>query len=94
MSESGVIQLDILEDKINKAITLITQLENEKNALVEANKELKGKIETLYITNEELNKEVESLRNKQVSDTAYAKTREEIKTKIAEILAKLEKLDI
>lgn len=94
MAGAGIINLDMLEEKINKAADRIARLKEEKTALEQQNKELKGKIDSLYIKNEELTKEVEILKREKGSSKEFDKTREEIKGKVEEMLAKLEQLDV
>ncbi len=93
-SGPGTINLDVLEDKINKAAERIAALKLEKLALEAMNKELKEKIDSLYIKNEELTKQIEILKRDKGKTTEFEKTREEINGKVEEMLAKLEQLDI
>ena len=94
MPGTGIINLDMLEVKITKAAEHIGRLKEEKIKLEQVNKELKEKIESLYIRNEELQKELEVLRSDKQQTGDFDKTREEIKEKIEEMLAKLDELDI
>jgi uncharacterized coiled-coil DUF342 family protein len=94
MAGAGTINLDALEDKINKAAERIAVLKEEKLALEGINKELKEKIDSLYIKNEDLTKQIESLKREKGKATEFEKTREEINGKVEEMLAKLEQLDI
>jgi chromosome segregation ATPase len=90
---SGKSGLVILEEKITKAADLIAKLRAEKIKAEDANKVLKGKIESLYIKNEELAKKLQDLKKAKDTRSKLDKTREEIKNKIEEMLVKLEKLD-
>jgi chromosome segregation ATPase len=72
----------------------IARLKEEKIKLEQANKELKEKIDLLYISNEELTRELEILRTDKQGAGDFDKTREEIKGKVEEMLAKLDQLDI
>lgn len=91
---SALAGLDTLEEKIKKTAELIARLKKEKGKAEELNKELKERSETLYIKNEELTKEIENLKMKEAKGSDFDKTREEIKRKIEEMLAKMEELDI
>lgn len=93
MAGTGIINLDLLEEKITKAAGHIARLKEEKSALEENNKELKGKIDLLYIRNEELTRELEILRTEKQKTGDFDKTREEIKGRIEEMLAKLDQLE-
>lgn len=90
MGVTGIAGLDALEKKITKAADLINRLRREKNETEVANKELNKKIDSLYIKNEELNKELKALKKGTKRDKSFDKTREELKKKIEEMLAKLE----
>jgi chromosome segregation ATPase len=94
MAGTGTINLDALEEKITKAAEHIARLKDEKSSLEAVNKELKEKIDSLYIKNEELTRELEILRTDTVRTRDFDKTREEIKGKVDEMLAKLDQLDI
>jgi predicted nuclease with TOPRIM domain len=94
MAGAGTINLDALEEKITKAAEHIARLKDEKSRLESLNKELKEKIDSLYIRNEELTRELEILRTDTVRTRDFDKTREEIKGKVDEMLAKLDQLDI
>jgi FtsZ-binding cell division protein ZapB len=94
MPGSGIINLDLLEEKITKAADHIARLKEEKLRLEQSNKELKDKIDSLYIRNEELARELEILRTDKQKTGDFDKTREEIKGKVEEMLAKLDQLDI
>lgn len=94
MAGSGIINLDLLEEKITKAAEHIARLRDEKIRLEEINKELKEKIDSLYIKNEELTKELQILRTDKQRTGDFDKTREEIKGKVEEMLARLDELDI
>jgi chromosome segregation ATPase len=94
MAGTTGINLDLLEEKINKAADHIARLKEEKIKLEQANKELKAKVDSLYISNEELARELEILRTEKKRTGDFDKTREEIKEKVEEMLAKLDDLDI
>jgi len=94
MAGSGIINLDMLEEKITKAAEHIARLRDEKIRLEEINKELKEKMDSLYIKNEELTRELEILRTDKQRTGDFDKTREEIKGKVEEMLARLDELDI
>jgi septation ring formation regulator EzrA len=94
MTKLDIADLGLLEEKINKAANLIERLRGEKNSAEEANKELKAKIEALYIKNEELERQIKDLRKTQTVSKHTDKSREEIKNKIEEMLAKLEGLEL
>jgi len=94
MAGSTIINLDALEEKITKAAEHIARLREEKIKLEQSNKELKEKIESLYIKNEDLIRELEILRTDKRKTGDFDKTREEIKGKVEEMLAKLDHLDI
>jgi predicted nuclease with TOPRIM domain len=94
MAGTGMINLDLLEEKVTKAAEHIARLKEEKLKLEESNKELKGRIDSLYIRNEELAKELEVLRTEKQKTGDFDNTREEIKGKVEEMLAKLDSLDI
>ncbi|MDD4858158.1 MAG: cell division protein ZapB [Candidatus Krumholzibacteria bacterium] len=94
MAGSGIINLDMLEEKITKAAEHIARLKEENSRLERINKELKEKFDSLYIKNEELTRELEILRTEGQQRGDFDKTREEIKGKVEEMLAKLDQLDI
>jgi len=94
MASTGIVNLDMLEEKINKAAEHIVRLKEEKIKLDQSNKELKEKIDLLYISNEELTRELEILRTDKQGTGDFDKTREEIKGKVEEMLARLDQLDI
>jgi len=94
MAGTGMINLDLLEEKITKTAEHIARLKEEKLKLEESNKELKGRIDSLYIRNEELAQELEVLRTEKQKTGDFDNTREEIKGKVEEMLAKLDSLDI
>jgi hypothetical protein len=94
MPGTQLTSLDVLEKKITKAAKMIETLKREKNATDAANKELKEKIESLYITNEELTKQLEAFRKKQEKQSDFEEKREEITSKIEEMLVKLEGIDL
>ena len=86
--------LTVLEEKINKAAEMIATLRREKNEVEEANKKLKEKIESLYISNEELIKQLKTFKKQKEKQSDFDEKREEIKNKIEEMLVKLEGLDL
>jgi len=94
MAGTGTINLDMLEEKITKAAEHISRLKEEKTKLEQINKELKEKIDSLYITNGDLTRELEILRTEKQKTGDFDQTREEIKGKVEEMLAKLDQLDI
>jgi len=94
MAGTGTINLDMLEEKITKAAEHITRLKEERSRLELINKELKEKIDSLYISNGDLTKELEILRTEKKKTGDFDQTREEIKGKVEEMLAKLDQLDI
>ncbi|HUV37886.1 MAG TPA: hypothetical protein VMX58_13205 [Patescibacteria group bacterium] len=94
MAGTELSSLNVLEEKINKAAEMIAALRREKNEVEQTNKELKGKIESLYISNEELISQLEALKTQQEKQTDFETKREEIKNKIEEMLVKLEGLDL
>jgi chromosome segregation ATPase len=94
MAGTGIINLDALEEKITKAAEHISRLKEEKLRLEQVNKELKEKIDSLYIMNGDLTRELEILRTEKKMTGDFDQTREEIKGKVEEMLAKLDQLDI
>ena len=94
MAKAGLAGLELLEEKITKAADLIERLKREKNEMAEGNKELKEKIDSLYISNEELTRELETLKKSKDSKKDFDKTREEIKDKIEEMLVKFDGLEV
>ena len=94
MAGTGIINLDMLEEKITKAAEHISRLKEEKLRLEESNKELKEKMDSLYIVNSDLKRELEILRSEKKSAGDFDQTREEIKGKVEEMLAKLDQLEI
>jgi len=94
MAGTGTINLDMLEEKITKAAEHISRLKEEKTKLEQINKELKEKIDSLYISNGDLTRELEILRTEKKKTGDFDQTREEIKGKVEEMLAKLDQLDI
>jgi len=94
MAGTGTINLDMLEEKITKAAEHISRLKEERTKLEQINKELKEKIDSLYISNGDLTRELEILRTEKKKTGDFDQTREEIKGKVEEMLAKLDQLDI
>jgi chromosome segregation ATPase len=94
MAGTGIINLDMLEEKITKAAEHISRLKEERMRLEATNKELKEKIDSLYIVNGDLTRELEILRTEKKKSGDFDQTREEIKGKVEEMLAKLDQLDI
>jgi hypothetical protein len=94
MAASGKSGLLVLEEKITKAADLITKLRAEKIKADRDNKELKEKIDLLYIKNEELTKELRELKKTRTKRDSLDQSREEIKGKIEEMLVKLEVLEL
>ena len=94
MAGTGIINLDMLEEKITRAVEHISRLKEDKLRLEEVNKELKEKIDSLYILNGDLRRELEILRTEKKKTGDFDQTREEIKGKVEEMLAKLDQLDI
>ena len=94
MSKAGIVGIGLLEEKINKAAGLIERLRAERNRLETANKELKGKIDSLYISNEDLTKQIEELKKSKAVSKNTEKRREEITVKIEEMLEKLERIEL
>ncbi|MCX5753335.1 MAG: cell division protein ZapB [Candidatus Krumholzibacteria bacterium] len=93
MAGSGIINLDLLEEKITKTAEHISRLKEEKSRLEAINKELKEKMDSLYIVNGDLMRELEILRTEKKKTGDFDQTREEIKGKVEEMLAKLDQLD-
>ena len=71
MGATGIAGLEALEKKITKAADMINRLRDEKNEIEAANKELKEKMESLYIKNEELNKELKALKKGTKRDKSF-----------------------
>ena len=94
MGTAGLADLSILEKKINQAAELIEKLRDEKMQAESANKALKEEIESLYIKNEELTRELKNSKKEKNKKKDFEKTREELNSKIEEMLAKLEEIDI
>ena len=94
MSPTSIAGLEVLEEKIVKAAKLIDKLTKEKNNIEAQNKELKEKLDSLYIKNEELTKELEIFKKDRKSTKDFDKKREEIGNKIEEMLEKLEGLEV
>lgn len=94
MSSTGLASLELLEEKIVKAATLIDRLTAEKKKIEETNKVLKEKVESLYIKNEELRTELEIFKKNEEKEKDFDKTREEIGNKIEEMISKLDGLDL
>jgi hypothetical protein len=94
MAGTGIINLDMLEEKITRAAEHISRLKEDKLRLEEINKELKEKVDSLYISNGDLTRELEILRTEKKKAGDFDQTREEIKGKVEEMLAKLDQLDI
>ncbi len=92
--ESSLASLNALEEKINRAAELISTLREEKSRVESENKELNEKLKSLYIENEGLNEEIERLKNAQEGMVRTKQVREEIKSKIEEMLGKMDRLDI
>ena len=94
MAGSGIINLDMLEEKITKAAEHISRLKEEKLRLEQVNKELKEKLDSLYIVNSDLKREIEIMQKEKKTTEDFDQTREEIKGKVEEMLAKLDQIDI
>ncbi len=94
MGTTGLADFDLLEKKIRKAAEYIEQLRAEKKQADVANNKLKEELDSLYINNEALTKELKQLKKEKNKKKDFEKTREELNSKIEEMLAKLEELDI
>ena len=94
MGTTGLADFDLLEKKIRKAAECIEQLRAEKKQADVANNKLKEELDSLYINNEALTKELKQLKKEKNKKKDFEKTREELNSKIEEMLAKLEELDI
>lgn len=92
MAEIGLESLEMLEERIEKAASLIEQLRAEKKAAEEENKRLKEELQSLYISHEELTRELKHLTTKKDKKEDSKRTREEITEKIEKMLAKLDEL--
>ncbi len=85
-------QLDILEEKINRLIAIVNQLQSEKNILKDENAELLKKIQEKEETIQQFRDEYQKFREYQDDSGVNRKREEEIKQKIESMLAKLDGL--
>jgi hypothetical protein len=94
MKTAELADFDLLEKKIMKAAAFIEKLQAEKKQVEDANIKLKEELDSLYIKNEELTKGLKNLKKEKNKKKDLERTREELNSKIEEMLAKLEELDI
>lgn len=85
-------QLEVLEEKINKAIQLISELQAENSELKKYNMELITKAQENEKTIRRLQEEYKNLKDHQDQSEIYREKEEKIQKKIHEILDKLDKI--
>jgi FtsZ-binding cell division protein ZapB len=93
--------LNLLEERIQRAVELITYLKSEKKKLeaetaqlVEAQRQLERRVDGLVGEKQDLAEESRLLRAKQEEWVRFERDREEIRTRIDGMLAKFEELEI
>jgi FtsZ-binding cell division protein ZapB len=93
--------LNLLEERIQAAVELITylksekkKLESENSRLLEQQRGLERRLETLVGEHEELTEQVQSMRAKQDEFVRFERDRDEIRSRIDGMLAKFEELEV
>lgn len=83
-------QLDVLQEKINHAIKIIEQLKSENQRLVQENEELRSNSNSKELLVQQLREENNNL--KQTQNNVSSEKEEKIRSKVEEMLAKLDEL--
>lgn len=93
--------LNLLEERIQRAVELITYLKGEKKRLevetaqlVETQRQLERRVDALVGEKQDLVEESRLLRSKQDEWVRFERDREEIRSRIDGMLAKFEELEI
>ena len=93
--------LSLLEERIQRAVELITYLKSEKERLeaetaqlVETTRQLERRVEMLASEKQDLFEEGRLLRARQEEWVRYERDRDEIRSRIDNMLAKFEELEI
>lgn len=93
--------LSLLEERIQRAVELITYLKSEKKKLeaetvqlLETQRQLERRIDSLASEKQELAEEGRLLRAKQDEWVRFERDRDEIRSRIDNMLAKFEELEI
>jgi FtsZ-binding cell division protein ZapB len=93
--------LNLLEERIQAAVELITYLKSEKkkleadnSRLLEQQRMLERKLETMAGENEELSEANLQLRAKQDEWLRFERDRDDLRTRIDGMLAKFEELEV
>lgn len=85
-------QLDILEDKINLAVELISRLREENQQLDQENSELRERVEKGENALKTLQEEFQHFTTMQQEAENYKKKEELIKEKVEAMLSKMESI--
>jgi hypothetical protein len=101
MSMQHLQSLSLLEERIQRAVELITYLKAEKKrleaetiGLLETQRQLERRVDTLVGENQELLEEGRLLRTKQDEWVRFERDRDEIRSRLDNMLAKFEELEI
>jgi hypothetical protein len=101
MSMQHLQSLSLLEERIQRAVELITYLKSEKKKLeaetvqlLETQRQLERRIDSLASEKQELAEEGRLLRAKQDEWVRFERDRDEIRSRIDNMLAKFEELEI
>jgi hypothetical protein len=93
--------LSLLEERIQAAVELITYLKNEKKKLeadnarlLEVQRGLERRLESLAAEQSQLDAEFTTLRAKRDEWDRYERDRDEIRARIDNMLAKFEELEV
>jgi hypothetical protein len=93
--------LSLLEERIQAAVELITYLKNEKKKLeadnarlLEVQRGLERRLETLAAEKQQFETEFTALRSKRDEWDRYERDRDEIRARIDNMLAKFEELEV
>lgn len=93
--------LNLLEERIQAAVELITYLKGEKkkleaenSRLLETTRSLERRLESLAMERQELGEQCQQLRAKQEEWVRYERDRDEIRSRIDNLLAKFEELEV
>jgi FtsZ-binding cell division protein ZapB len=93
--------LSLLEERIQAAVELITYLKNEKKKLeadnarlLEVQRGLERRLETLATEKQQFETEFTALRSKRDEWDRYERDRDEIRARIDNMLAKFEELEV
>lgn len=85
-------QLEVLEQRINEAVTLIDQLKTENQRLANENMELRSQSQSRELLIQQLKEENQNLKEMQSQSTLGQEKEQKIKNKVEQMLRKLDQL--